>query len=91
MPGNGYVMADGIKMPVIGVTLQGGKIFLHFRARGPLPACDGMKALTVYGEDGIGAFQGYCEVTWREVAPDEELRLHIGLTMKNCYGDAEEP
>lgn len=82
-------MASGARLPVTEVALRGGKVSLECTARGPIPASDGPGAVTVFGEDGIGVGQGYCDLTWREVGPDDTLYLSVTLNFERCYGDAE--
>jgi hypothetical protein len=85
----GHVVVSGARIPVTEITLRGGSLHLECTARGPLPASDGTCAVTVFGEDGTGVGQGYCDVTWEEVGACDTLALSIAMTFERCYGDAE--
>jgi hypothetical protein len=82
-------MASGTRIPVTEVALRGGKIVLTCTAAGPIPASDGVGAVTVFGEDGTGVGQGYCNLTWSEVRPCDTLALSVTMGFESCYGDVE--
>lgn len=85
----GHVVAAGTCVPVTGIALRGGKVILTCTATGPIPASDDVGAVTVFGEDGTGFGQGYCNLTWPEVGPDDTLALSVAMNFERCYGDAE--
>jgi hypothetical protein len=92
LPGDGYLMVDGVRIPVVGVSLARGKTTLHGQKRGPLAAsAPGARALTVFGADGIGICQGYTSASWPELGFLDVLDLNVDMSMTTCYGDAEVP
>ncbi len=82
----GYVIVDGLRLPVTGVSLRGGLIIFRTRVHGPVPPRDAAGTLTVFGEDDLGVCQADIEVTWGTVGPADVLAFDVVLRMENCHG-----
>lgn len=92
LAGDGYLMVDGLRIPVVAVSLVGGNAVFRGQAHGPLAAsAPGARALTLFGSDGVGICQGYTNASWRELGSLDVLDLQLGMGMTTCYGDAEDP
>lgn len=82
-------MIEGTRLPVAEVSLRGGQVVFQCMLQGPVTAVDG-GAVTIFGEDGLGICQGYCEeVRWKDVALGEVLMVYVAMRMDSCYGSAE--
>jgi len=87
----GYVAAGGIRIPVTEISLRESRLTLRCALAGPAQEFSG-GAVTIFGEDGSGICQGYCDdLRWREVAEGEALEVTINMQMERCLGDAEMP
>ena len=91
-PAGGYVVVNGIRLPIVDVTLAGGYIKFLCRRPGPVRASDpSPMAVTLFGADDVGVCQGLSNTSWRKVRKGEFLDFVVTFRSDTCYGDAEVP
>ena len=87
---HGYVVVNGVQVPITRMVFRGGKLHLTCSSPGPFAPHHGEPLMvTVFGEDGQGVSQALCYITWDRVREQDTLTLEIDVAWSTCYGDAE--
>jgi hypothetical protein len=81
----GYIMADGIRVPVVRLQLRNSYIEITAERPGPVPKVTDAP-VTVFGEDGIGIAQGSL-ISWHKVRDIDTLHVTVTFQLTRVEED----